>query len=1097
MRFPPLRRICCLVLFSSLLAAASGQGPALRTFTKAPQSFEPNRGQAAEAFDFTSHGPGYSLSLSADAAYLHLFSAARPNRTKQSSALSLKLVGANPKAHGDGLDRQPGKSNYFVGNKSNQWLTDVLQFGRVEYRDVYPGIDMAYYGTNERLEYDFILGPHADARRIRFAVDGADRIRIDSEGDLVLTVGSAEIRERKPLIYQKTANGQRIVRGRYAALEGNQIGFVLEKYDQSKALVIDPVLVFSTYFGGSGSDYGNAIAVDSEGNSYIAGQTGSANLPGIDIGKPGFTGSDTAAFVAKVSPAGALLSTTILAGADDAAEAGAVALDTNGNIYLCGYTSSPSFPTVNPNMAYQGGGDAFVLELNNAGNSLIYSTYLGGSGLDYADGIAVDSEGNILVGGATTSENFPVVNAAQSNRAGGYNPWAAKIAPGGSNLVYSTYWGGSATDYANGLAIDSTGDLILFGDESSMDFPVTKNALQPNYCAPASGPAVSTVHGWVAEFSPVGVPIYSTYICGTVTYYTINGTTYPTYDVVRSGTVDTSGNAIITGTTASLSFPTMNPVQADYGGGSASAFLTKLSPTGTLLYSTYLGGPATTSGLGVAVDPQDNLYVAGATSASLPTVNPTQSSYGGGNTDAFLMKLNAAGSNILFSTYLGGSGDDQANGLAVDSFGNAYAVGTTASKDFPTASALQATYGGGAYDAFLAAFATTSAIKPTVSVTPSTLSITTAQALSVAVAVSGGNGNPTPSGSVILTSGSYASAATALSAGSATIGIPAGSLSAGSDTLTALYLPDTSGSSTYNSATGVSAAVTVTQATPAQTPTVTVTLSALNITNAQALSVTVAVSGGSGNPVPTGSVTVTSGNYYVSVGNTLTSGSVTISIPAGSLAVGSDTVTASYGGDANYKPATGTATVTVTSATPPGFTLSATAVTLSPGATTADTSTITVTPSGGFTGSVTLTPAITSSPSGAANPPTLSFGTTTPVSITGASAGTATLTISTTAATTAAALSYPKRIGFPWYATGGVALACMLLFGIPARRRSWRTMLGMLILLTCLTCGIVSCGGGSSSGTSNAGTTAGTYTVTVTGTSGTITETCTVALTVQ
>jgi hypothetical protein len=779
--------VCCLILYSSLLTAASAQTPALRTFTKAPQSFEPNRGQAAKAFDFTSHGPGYSLSLSANAAYLQLFSADRPGHAKHASSMSLKLVGANPKAHAEGLDQQMGRSNYFLGNKSNQWLTGVPQFARVEYHDVYPGIDMAYYGTNERLEYDFILGPHADPHRIRLAVDGADRIRIDSEGDLVLTVGSAEIRERKPLIYQKTANGQKIVRGRYVALDGNQIGFVLERYDQSKAIVIDPVLVFSTYFGGSGSDYGNGIAVDSEGNSYIAGQTGSANLSGTDIGDPGFTGSYTAAFVAKISPAGALLSTTIIAGANDAAEAGAVALDTNGNIYLCGYTSSSSFPSMNPIMAYQGGGDVFVLELNNAGNSLVYSTYLGGSGLEYADGIAVDSNGNTLVGGATTSGNFPAVNAAQPHLAGGSNPWAAKIAPGGSSLVYSTYWGGSATDYANGLAIDSTGDLILFGDESSMNFPVL-NAFQPSYCAPASGPAVSTVHGWVAEFTPAGVPIYSTYICGTVTYYTINGTSYPTYDVVRGGTVDSSGDAVITGTTASLSFPTKNPVQAQYGGGSASTFLTKLSPAGALLYSTYLGGPAATNGWSAAVDAQDNMYVAGLTSASLPTVNPTQSSFGGGSSDAFLMKLNPAGSAILFSTYIGGNGADWATYMGVDTLGNAYITGNTNSTNFPTASPLQASYGGGGDDAFLTVIQTR--ITPTVSVTPPTSSITTAQTLSIKVSVSSGTGNPTPTGTVTLTSGGYTSAATALNSGSATIIVPADTLAVGTDTLTATYSGD-------------------------------------------------------------------------------------------------------------------------------------------------------------------------------------------------------------------------------------------------------------------------------------------------------------------
>jgi hypothetical protein len=788
MRFPPLRRICHLIVCSSFAAAACAQTPALRNFTHAQQSFEPNRGQAAKHVDFISSGPGYSLSLTSNAAYLQLFSAVRPDHAKQTSTLALRLVGANAWARADGLNRQQGRSNYLLGSASSRWLTDVPQYGRVEYHDVYPGIDMAYYGTNEHLEYDFILGPHADPRRIRLAVNGADRIRIDDAGDLVITVGSAEIRERRPLIYQQTASGQSVVRGRYVALEGNQIGFTLEKYDPGKALVIDPVLVFSTYFGGSSADYGNGIAVDSDGNSYIAGQTGSANLTGTDIGDPGFTGSDTAAFVAKVSPSGALLSTTIIAGANDAAEAGAVALDTDGNIYLCGYTSSASFPTLNPIMTYQGGGDVFVLELNNAGNALVYSTYLGGGGLDYGDGIAVDSKGNTLVGGATTSANFPAVNAAQTNLAGGYNPWAAKIAPGGSKLVYSTYWGGSDTDYANGLAIDSSGDLILFGDESSMNFPVV-HAFQPNYCALASGTEVSTVHGWVAEFSPAGVPIYSTYICGTVTYYTVNGTSYPTFDAVRGGTVDTAGNAVITGTTASLSFPTMNPVQADFGGGLNSAFLTKISPTGSLLYSTYLGGSANTSGNDVAVDPQDDIFVVGQTSSGLPTVNPTQNVYGGGGSDAFLMKLNPTGSAILFSTYIGGNGADSAIFLGVDGVGDAYVTGSTNSTNFPTASPMQANYGGGADDAFLTVIQTK--IMPTVSVTPPTSSIAEGKSLTITITVSGGGGNPTPTGTVTLSSGSYTSAATALSGGIANIVIPPVSLAVGTDTLRATYSGDT------------------------------------------------------------------------------------------------------------------------------------------------------------------------------------------------------------------------------------------------------------------------------------------------------------------
>jgi len=380
---------------------------------------------------------------------------------------------------------------------------------------------------------------------------------------------------------------------------------------------------------------------------------------------------------------------------------------------------------------------------------------------------------------------------------------------------------------------------------------------------------------------------------------------------------------------------------------------------------------------------------------------------------------------------------------------------------------------------------------PTVTVTPASSTITTAQALSVIVGV---NGTPTPTGTVTLGSGSYTSGAATLSGGSASINIPAGSLATGNDALTAIYTPDSSSSSAYNSASGTSASVTVTQAKT--TPTVTVTPSSSSITTAQALSVIVAVSG---TPTPTGSVTLASGSY-TSAAATLGSGSASINIPAGSLNTGSDTLTASYSGDSNYNLTTGTAPVTVTTAVNPGVTISGTAVSITPGAATGNTSTITVTPAGGFTGSVVLTAAVTSSPTGAQYPPTLSFGSTSPLSISGTNAGTATLTVSTTAATSAT-LIYPKRPGFPWYPAGGATLACILLFGIPSRRSRWLTMLGMLMFLVALTGGVSACGGGGSGGggggTSNPGTTAGVYTVTVTGTSGTTTATGAVTLTVQ
>jgi hypothetical protein len=392
-------------------------------------------------------------------------------------------------------------------------------------------------------------------------------------------------------------------------------------------------------------------------------------------------------------------------------------------------------------------------------------------------------------------------------------------------------------------------------------------------------------------------------------------------------------------------------------------------------------------------------------------------------------------------------------------------------------------------------------ITPTVTVTPSPSSVTAAQGLTVTVAVNGGSGNQTPTGSVTLTSGSYSSGAVTLASGSATINILGGALATGTDTLTGSYTPDATSSSIYNTATG-SNSVTV---APKITPTVTVTPSASSITTAQALTVTVAVNGGTGNPTSSGSVTLTSGSY-TSAATTLTSGGASITVPAGSLAIGADTLKATYTPDTAsspvYNSATGTAPVTVT-AVPPGFTITASSLTLTAGATTGNSTAITVTPSGGFIGNVVMTAALTSSPANGTYPPTFSFGTTSPVSITGTTAGTATLTIATTASQTGGctADNHMPR-GIPWYAEGGTALALVLLFGIPARRRKVRNLLGMGLLAIALVSGMASCGGGGG-GTKScstailAGTTPGPYVVTVTGTSGSTVATGTVSLTVQ
>ena len=667
------------------------------------------------------------------------------------SVLCLKLVGANPKTRVIGLNELLAQSNYFLGRDPKKWRTRVPSYATVKYEDVYPGIDLVYYGNQGQLEFDFILAPGADPHAIRLEIVGTELapperarqaapLQINADGDLVISTDAGDVRFHRPTVFQPTTNNPRptadheprtmetgspkskianpgSAEGHYVLLGDNRIGFEVSNYDQSLPLVIDPVLSYSTYLGGSGFDYGSGIAVDSAGNAYVTGYTNSVDFPLVSPARATPAGGSCGtspdayscfdAFVAKVNPTGSAIVYSTYFGGSGEDYGSKIAIDSLGNAYVTGYTNSTDLPVVNPAQSVQGGGicgvspcfDAFVAKLNSTGTALVYSTYLGGSADDYGQGIAVDSAGNALVTGSTASADFPTVGAFESVHGGAaYDAFVTKLGPAGSTLVYSTYLGGSGEDYGSDIAVDAPGNAYITGYTNSTDFP-TAGPLQAVNGGGTCGAPPNTIpcfDAYVAKLNVDGSSlVYSTYFGG-------SGGDYG-YGIA----VDAFGSAYVTGLTTSTDFPvTAGAFQLAGGGTSVDAYVVKLDPTGSsAVYSTYLGGTGAEAGLDIAVDPSGNAYVAGyAYGNSLPLASPLQAT-NGGYYDAFLSKLNAAGSALIFSSYLGGSGNEKARGVAVDPSGNAYLTGDTFSTDFPvTPGASQTYYGSGAFDAFVAKF---------------------------------------------------------------------------------------------------------------------------------------------------------------------------------------------------------------------------------------------------------------------------------------------------------------------------------------------------------------------------------------------------------
>jgi photosystem II stability/assembly factor-like uncharacterized protein len=527
----------------------------------------------------------------------------------------MTLVGANAAPELSGLDPLPGACNYFIDSNAENWRTDVPQYAGVKYADVYRGIDMIFYGNQSDLEYDFKVAPGADPAAIRVLFDSP--LSVDENGDLVIETGAGQIRQRKPFAYQEVNGAKHQIAARYV-LKGRVVSFRVGGYDKSKPLIIDPVLSYSTYLGASGSETGWAIAVDSVGAAYIAGQTSSPNFPTTqEAFQKGSTGANDV-FVIKLNPEGnALVYSTYIGGAGDDFGFG-IAVDSAGAAYVTGQTGSPNFPT-KPAMPFIDSVSAFVLKMNPAGNALVYSTFLGGRGIDTGKAIAVDSAGAAYVTGETLADDFPVFNAFQSRSQNSFcgfealficsDAFVAKMNPEGTALEYSTYLGGNRADAGTAIAVDSAGAAYVTGQTASANFPVTPDAFQTAIGGSSTGGGLGG-DAFVTKLAPSGSSlVYSTYLGRSG-------------DERGSGVaIDSAGNAYVAGTTDSLNFPTTQDAFQPSNGGSA-AFK---STTGGGSFSALKNGLAAVNVKTLAIDPMNPSTIYAGAAAAGPF-----SSLGGG-----------------------------------------------------------------------------------------------------------------------------------------------------------------------------------------------------------------------------------------------------------------------------------------------------------------------------------------------------------------------------------------------------------------------------------------------------------------------------------
>ncbi len=680
----------CGLLTVSLCAHASAR---MASIGELPLSFEQNLGQTDAAARYLARGPGYAMFFTPDQTVLTLSrsatedcatrcDSAAPDRT---AVIGMQFVGAQAQTRVIGEQRSSAQSHYLVGDDQSRWQKHVPHFAQIRYQGLYPGVDAVFYGSDQRqLEYDFIVAPGASYQQISLQFNGAESVSVDNKGQLVIHTALGDIVQMAPVIYQLHDGRKQLVKGSYRLEDKQRVGFTVAEYDRDLPLVIDPVMLFSSYLGGV-ADISQGVTLDGSGNIYVAGFTKSTSYPVVGGVQSALNGPQDA-FVTKLSPDGSsIIYSTYLGGSATEIDGGTigsvVAVDAVGNVTLTGRTDSTDFPTTAGAHKKQLGGtnDFYVTKLNRAGDAILYSTYLGGDGVGSTTGtteagptVALDASGNVYILGFSSGADWPLINPVQGYT-GGLDAVVAKLDPSLSMLIYSTYIGGTGDDKARAIAVDRNGNAYLTGRTDSRDFPV----LNP-YQATARGRG----DVFVTKLDPAGFMQYSTYVGGGDT------------DKGRGIAVDTAGNVFVTGNTQSTNFPVVTPAQGTSMGG-GEGFLFKLDPSGTaLLFSSYFGGSGDDLGSVLALDRRGNIYIGGYSySDDYPVYRATQTLLGGGQ-DATVTVFNAKGNRITFASYLGGTGDDYATGIGVDRSGNVVLVGNTNSTDLPLLNAFQNDAGG-------------------------------------------------------------------------------------------------------------------------------------------------------------------------------------------------------------------------------------------------------------------------------------------------------------------------------------------------------------------------------------------------------------------